>query len=237
MAKAALITGGAKRIGKTIALSLAGKGYDIAMHYRTSKRAAETTRASIEDMGVRCCLFEADLGNSKEVDGLIPDVFEAFPELSLLVNNASIFERAPLLKTTPDLFDRHIHINLRTPLFLSKAFALLCDEGHIINLLDTKIDSMQSVYCAYTLSKKALAQFTLLAAKELGPRIRVNGIAPGLIMPSFGMSQNEFERLGKKIPLRNTGHPDRIVQAVNYLLKNPFVTGEILYVDGGEHLK
>jgi len=237
MAKAALITGGAKRVGKAIALSLAEMGYDIALHYRSSKAGAEGAARTIQEKGVTCRLFRADLGDGKDVAGLVPAVCDAFPDLCLLVNNASIFERARLMDTETDLFDRHFSINYRAPFFLSKDFASRCEAGHIINLLDTKISGNPTAYFAYTLTKKGLAEFTLMAARELGPRIRVNGIAPGLILPSFGMSQVEFERLGEHIPLRETGDPVRIVQAVRFLVENPFVTGEILYVDGGEHLK
>ena len=237
MVKAALITGGAKRIGKSIALSLAEKGYDIALHYRSSKESAEKTRNEIKNKDVTCTLFEANLSCLDETQRLIPDVVKTFPNLSLLINNASIFERISFLDTTPETFDRHFTTNFKSPFFLTQDFARICKNGQIINILDTKIFGTQINYFTYTLTKKILADFTQMAAKALGPDIRVNGISPGLILPSSKMSQSEFDRMGGKIPLQTTGNPDRIVQTVDFLLENSFVTGEIITIDGGEHLK
>jgi len=237
MKQVALITGGAKRIGKAIALALAEHGFDIAIHYQRSQKEAESTASDIRKLDGTCELFRCDLSDSGAVEGLIPSVHRRFGRCDLLVNNASIFTRASLMDTSTDLLDRIIQINLKAPVLLSKAFASRCEKGQIINLLDTKISSNQSPYFIYTLMKKSLYDFTRMAAAELGPSIRVNGIAPGLILPSADSSSEDFERMGKKIPLQTTGNPSHIVQAVLYLLDNPFITGECLYVDGGEHLK
>ncbi|MFH1941980.1 MAG: SDR family oxidoreductase [bacterium] len=232
----ALVTGGARRIGRAIALSLADKGYSIALHYHTSKAEAEDLASEIIGKGVECRLFRCDFNDPADVGSLIPSVFEHFPDCSLLINNASVFERVRLLDTDTDHFDRQFNVNFRTPFFLSRDFAKHCTEGQIINILDTKIMKMQIAYFAYTLSKKALSEFTLMAAKELGPRIRVNGISPGLILPSSEMSTEDFTRMGLRIPLGKTGNPANVVSAVHFLLENPFITGEIILVDGGEHL-
>lgn len=141
------------------------------------------------------------------------------------------------METDPDLFDRHMQINFKTPFFLSQDFARICKKGLIINMLDTKIHKTLIEYFVYTLSKKVLFEFTQMAAKELGPDIRVNGIAPGLILPAAGMSEKEFEEMGERIPLKQTGSPQDIVQAVGFFMENDFISGEVISVDGGEHLK
>ncbi len=237
MSKVALVTGGAKRIGRAIVLFLADKGYNIALHYRNSEKEAEEVCALVEKRGGRCGLFQCDLGDMKAVSKLIPEVTQTFPDLSLLVNSASIFQRARFMETDPDLFDRYMQVNLKTPFFLSQNFARICKKGLIINILDTKIHKTLIEYFVYTLTKKSLFEFTRMAAKELGPDIRVNGIAPGLILPAAGMSKEVFEKMGERIPLKQTGSPQDIVRAVGFFIENPFVTGEVISVDGGEHLK
>ncbi len=237
MDQAVLVTGGAKRIGREIALFLAEKGYDIALHFGSSEKEAKEVSGLVAEKGRRCRLFQCDLGDMKAVSSLIPDVRRSFPDLSLLVNNASIFKRARFMETDFDLFDRHFNINFKTPFFLSRDFARLCKTGQIINILDTKISKTLIEYFVYTLSKKALFEFTKMAAKELGPHIRVNGIAPGLILPASDMREKDFEKMGDHIPLQKTGNPQAIIQAVDFLIGNDFVTGETIFVDGGEHLK
>ncbi|MCJ7812481.1 SDR family oxidoreductase, partial [bacterium] len=220
-----------------IALFLSEKGYDIALHYGSSGKEAREVSALVEEKRRRCRLFQCDLGDMKAVSNLIPEVHRSFPDLSLLVNNASIFKRARFMETDLDLYDRHLNINLKTPFFLSQDFARVCKTGQIINILDTKISKTLIEYFVYALSKKALFEFTKMAAKELGPRIRVNGIAPGLILPASGMHKKDFEKMGDHIPLQKTGDPQAVVRAVDFFIENAFVTGETIFVDGGEHLK
>lgn len=236
MDQVALITGGAKRIGKAIALALAERGIHIALHYQHSQDASEKTANAIREMGVQCERFQCDLSDLGAVEALIPAVRKKFGCCHLLINNASIFQRAPLLDTPIELMERIIRINLEAPLLLSRSLAAGDREGQIINLLDTKITADHSPYFIYLLTKKALSEATRMAAVELGPKIRVNGIAPGLILPSADSGPEAFERMGQKIPLQSTGDPSVIVRAVLFLLDNPFVTGECLFVDGGEHL-
>lgn len=233
----ALITGGAKRIGRAIALSLADKGYSIALHYRSSRKEAETVAKEIRQRGALCDLFPCDFNDANDVSFLIPSVFKKFPDLNLLINNASIFKRAHLLETDFDLFDSHVNVNFKAPFFLSRDFAKCCSKGHIINILDTKISSTLVQYCIYTLTKKALFELTRMVAKELGPHIRVNGICPGLILPSSQQSDDAFKKMGLRIPLQRTGAPENVVSAVHFLIENAFITGECIFVDGGEHLK
>jgi len=233
----ALVTGGARRIGRAIALALADNGFNIALHYSSSPVEAEKTAGEIEKKGALCHLFCADFNKMDEVSSLIPSVFERFPDCNLLINNASIFQRARLMNTDEDLFNHHFNINFKTPFFLSRDFTQHASKGHIINILDTKISKNLIEYFVYTLTKKALYEFTLMAAKELGPKIRVNGVSPGLILPSSRQSREDFERMGSKIPLQRTGNTDGVVSAVLFLIENDFITGEVIFVDGGEHLK
>lgn len=233
---AALVTGGARRIGAAIARALAQDGYDIALHYRTSAESAEGIAEEIEGLGRRCRLFRCDLDRHEEMTGLIPGVREQFPRLNVLINNASIFEPGTLAGTGRDLFERHFNINFKAPFFLTRAFAEGCEHGQIINILDTRVSRSDQHHAAYTLSKKALLELTRMAARELGPAIRVNGVSPGMILPPPGGVVDELERRSAGLPLKRIGDTANLVAAVRFLLENPFITGECIYVDGGEHL-
>ena len=232
----ALVTGGARRIGAAVARALAQDGYDVALHYFTSAEQAERVAGEIEALGRRCRLFRCDLNDHGETSALVPAVRERFPNLDVLVNNASIFERGTLRETGRDLFDRHFNINLKAPFFLIQAFAESCAGGQVINVLDTRVSRSDPHHAAYTLSKKMLHELTKMAARELGPAIRVNGISPGMILPPPGGVADELERRSAALPLKRIGDTDNLVAAVRFLLNNPFVTGESIYVDGGEHL-
>jgi NAD(P)-dependent dehydrogenase (short-subunit alcohol dehydrogenase family) len=233
---AVLVTGGAKRIGRAIALALAGRGYSIALHYGSSKGEAEELQSKIEALNVRCRLFECDLSDMKKVAALVPSVLERFPDLEILVNNASLFVPKRYLETTEDFFDRLFTVNLKAPFFLARDFARQVKRGQIINLLDTKITKNLREHFVYALTKKALADFTRMAARELAPEIRVNGICPGLILSPAGEDPGYLERAAERIPIGRPGNPEHIASALCFLIENPFVTGELLFVDGGEHL-
>ncbi|MDE0343168.1 MAG: SDR family oxidoreductase [Deltaproteobacteria bacterium] len=233
---AALVTGGAKRIGAAIATALARHGYDVALHYHTSAEAAERTARDIEDCGRRCRLFRCDLNDHDETAALVPRVREQFPRLNVLVNNASVFESATLRDTGRDLFERHFNIHFKAPFFLTQAFAEACSDGHVVNILDTRVRGSDPRHAAYTLSKKALLELTRMAARELGPAVRVNAVAPGMILPPPGGVVDELERRSAGLPLKRIGDTANVVAAVLFLIDNPFITGECVYVDGGEHL-
>ncbi len=233
----ALVTGGAKRIGRTIALGLAEMGFDIAVHYRSSEREAREVVETIQKTGRKSDMFQADFARTEHIENLIPRVTEQFGGLTLLVNNVSIFQRGSLLETDAEQFDMEVTVNLKAPFFLTRNFARICKEGNVINLLDTKIARTLTRYFIYTLTKKALYEFTVMAAKELAPDIRVNGVAPGVILPPPGKDEAYLEERGNELPLRKTGSPEKIFDAVRYLIESDFVTGECIFIDGGEHLK
>ncbi|MEA1996538.1 MAG: SDR family oxidoreductase [Gemmatimonadota bacterium] len=236
MSKAALITGGAVRIGRELALRLAYMSYDIALHFNSSESRAQETAERVRDCGVRCSIFNCDLACEEDVLSLIPRVVEKFPALEVLVNNASVFEKGSILETGPQFFSRQMAVNFKAPFFLSRDFARSCKKGLIINVLDTRISRNDFSYAAYTLSRKALAELTGISAREFAPGIRVNAIAPGLVLPPEGESEGCLDRLAMKIPLRRTGDIDNITHALEFLVKNDFITGQVIYVDGGEHL-
>jgi len=233
----ALITGGAKRIGRAIAVGLAEKGYDIALHYSSSKTEAASVVTEIRQHGCKCELFPCDFTRMDQVANLVPAVFARFPDCNVLINSASIFKQQRFLETEEAFFDESFAVNFKTPFFLTRDFAKHCRQGHVINLLDTKISKTSREFFVYTLTKKLLASFTELAAKELAPNIRVNGVCPGLILPPPGQGDEYLQEKAKLIPLRRKGDPANVVSAILFLLDNPFITGEWIFVDGGEHLK
>lgn len=237
--KSALVTGAVRRIGKGIALFLAKNGYNIALHYGSSYNDAQKTAAAIRETGIFCKTFKCDLSQEEQVLSLLPRVTKTFPNLTLLVNNASIFKKAAIADTDTEKFNRHIAVNLKAPFFLTRDFARLCKTGHVINILDSRIThthAKRDNYAVYTLSKKALAELTRMSAVEFAPDIRVNAVAPGLIFPPAGKSDNFLNEKAQNIPLKRKGAVADIVKAVQYLLESEFITGQILYVDGGEHL-
>lgn len=236
MGKAALITGGGKRLGRALALALAEMGYDIALHYNSSEEEAKSTAEEIKAMGRASEIFKADLMSLKEITSLVPAVFRVFPECAVLVNNASIFEDIAFHDVTEETFERDFNINFKAPFFLSRDFSRQKSAEVIVNMLDTRVSGVEVEHFVYNLSKKALRDFTLMAAKALGPAIRVNGICPGPILPPPGKDEKYLERLAKHTPLGKPGSPHYIVTALKYILENPYVTGECLFVDGGEHL-
>ena len=182
----ALVTGASKRIGQAIAFTLATLGYRIALHFNHSQKEAQETAGHIKKLGSVCELLDCDLASEKEVSTLISRAYKKFPDLNVLVNSASIFEKSKFdIKDLP-LFNDHFAINLKAPFILSCEFFRICKKGHILNLLDTNIVKNKTSHAAYLLTKKSLADMTKMAAVEFAPHIRVNGIAPGLILPPRG---------------------------------------------------
>lgn len=224
------------RLGREIALALASSGYDIAIHYRSSEEESAKTAAEIKAMGRRCEIFKADLLDMKDTRSLIPRVSAVFPECSVLINSASVFENISFAEVTEETFDRDMTINFKVPFFLSKDFSGLAGAEIIINMLDSRVSTNVTSYFVYHLGKKALRDFTLMAARELGPRIRVNGICPGPVLAPHGKDDEYLRRVSADTPLGRPGSPENIITALKYLIENTYVTGECLYVDGGQHL-
>lgn len=231
----ALITGATWRIGAEIALTLAKSGFNIALHYNTG--SPDKLVAGIKELGVECAPFKCDFTDFSALTSLIPAVINKFDDLKVLVNNASIFLPSTIIETTEKLFDTHFTVNFKAPFFLSRAFAKEVESGNIINILDTKVSGNNTTHAAYLLTKKTLAGFTRMAAKEFAPGIRVNAISPGLILPQNGKDQSYFDKLTEKIPLKKRGFPADIAKAVLFFIESEFITGEIISIDGGEMIR
>jgi NAD(P)-dependent dehydrogenase (short-subunit alcohol dehydrogenase family) len=231
----ALITGGADRIGKAIALCCADLGFDIALHYSQSAEKAEATRSEILSKQVECRLYRADFNDPSETAALADEVFRA-SGLSVLVNNASLFFESSLPGSALGDFERLFNVNFRAPYVLIKEFAKRAGEGVIINILDTEIVRNETKYFDYLLTKKSLSELTRMAAFHLAPGIRVNAVAPGLILPPAGEGMDFMRRRAEEIPLKRFGSTQGITRAVKFLIESEFVTGQTIFVDGGEAL-
>ena len=215
---------------------LAQNGYSIALHYHNSKAEAMATAQAIYKIGIRCELFCCDLTNEQEVVALVPEVYKAFPDLNLLVNNASIFVPNQFGASDLTLFKDHWDINFKAPYILTCEFARLIKKGQVINFIDTNVVQNKTRYADYLLTKKALQEFTKMAAVQWGPRIRVNGISPGMILAPVNNQPDDRLKRARQIPLQKTGDTGHILQTVQFLLDNDYLTGQIIANDGGESL-
>jgi pteridine reductase len=235
--KVALITGAGRRIGRAIAIALAEEGVHIVAHDHQD-RESETLKVcdEVANCGAKSWNVSADLEKHEEYESLIARSISQAGSLDFLINNASIFLPNTLMDVGFNDLVRHIHVNAWTPLVLSREFARLTGRGRIVNLLDTNIIGYDTAHVAYILSKQMLFFLTKLCAREFAPAILVNGVAPGLILPPAGKDEQYLDQLAKSLPLKRHGEPKDISEAALYLLKNDFVTGQILFIDGGRHL-
>ena len=234
----ALITGAAKRLGKELAEHLAAKGFNIALHYNSSKKEALDLQAKLIGLypTQRFKIFRCNLNSEKELELLMDKVMNHFDSLYLLVNNASVFDPGIIRETSMQLFNSQIDVNLKAPFILSRDFALNNKNGLIINFLDTRITGYSNSHAAYSISKVGLTHLTKMMALECGPNIRVNGIAPGATLPPEGKGQKYLENLAKQTPMKVPGGVKPILQSLDYILENENLTGQILFCDGGEQL-
>lgn len=237
--KVAVVTGGAVRLGKALALALAEQGVRIALHYGSSAQTADETVAQIKALGTEAVALQADLSQPSQVPAIIHRTVKHFGQVDILVNSAAIFEPGDLTWTTEDNWDKHFAINLKAPFLLSQAFAAQVGSersGHIINITDWRATRPRADYLAYTLTKAALITMTQSLALALAPNIQVNAIAPGAILPPPGQGQEYLDRLAQAIPMQRAGSPEEVCKALLFLLESDFVTGELIYVTGGQHL-
>ncbi|MGV7221034.1 MAG: SDR family oxidoreductase [Nitrospinales bacterium] len=228
----AIITGGAIRIGQAMACHLASKGYNIALHYNSSK--PEEALEKIRAYKVKCKTYKCDLSDLGLVEKHIGEVTDVFSDVELLINSASIFVQENIEKTSFETLTNTMNINLMAPYLLMREYKKQINKGLIINILDERIMKNIPTFGAYSVSKYALAHLTQLAAVEWGEVVRVNAIAPGLILPPKGETDEYLRRNEKNIPVKKHGNLEDILKALDYLLMSPFVNGETLFVDGGE---
>lgn len=236
----ALVTGGAKRLGRAIALALAEAGFDVAVHFHTSAAEASEVVRTIAGRGRRAVALTADLAREEEVVRLAEAARDAIGPIGVLVNNASVFERDEWDDVTRESWDRHLEPNLRAPFVLTQAIArsLPADrEGVVINLLDQRVWSLTPHFVSYTLSKAGLWALTRSLALALAPRIRVNGIGPGPALPSPRQTAEQFARQAASVPLGRPTSPEEVARAVLAILALPSMTGQMIALDGGQHLQ
>ncbi len=231
--KTVLITGAAVRLGRGLAEALAGEGCRLVLHCNRSAAEAASLAARLRRAGTKVHLIRRDLLAPNSGEEMIREAQKAFGRLDILVNNAAVFRKASLSTSTEKQIRETLELNLMAPILLTRAFARIAGKGKIINILDRRVAGLEPGLAAYLVSKKALADFTRIAALELAPDIAVNGVAPGpvLVQPKGG----EREKAGR-IPLAKRPTPADVAGAVIFLLQNDAVTGEIIFVDGGQHL-
>jgi NAD(P)-dependent dehydrogenase (short-subunit alcohol dehydrogenase family) len=244
----ALVTGAGKRLGRAMALYLAGREHDVAVHYASSADEAEAVASEIRAMGRRAQTFHADLLDEAQVQALVPAATAALGPLTVLVNNASIFEYDRIDTATRESWDRHIESNLRAPYVLTQAFARQCPpatkdengeplaQGLIVNMIDQRIKKLTPEFSSYTIAKMGLWALTQTAAQGLAPHVRVNAIGPGPTLQGARQSADHFTRQRAATILGRGVNPSDITAALGFFLDSPGVTGQIIAVDGGQHL-
>ena len=237
--KAALVTGGARRIGRALSLALAQDGYAVAVHHRRSGGAAGTVVGEIEAAGGKAVALSGDLADETQVKRLLPQAEAALGPIGVLVNNASVFENDLAATATRDGWNRHLEVNLRAPFVLMQEFAARLpaqSAGIIVNLLDERVWNLTPFFVSYTLSKAGLWTLTQTMALALAPRIRVNAIGPGPTLPSPRQSADQFTAQYRALPLQRGTSPEEIGAALRFILAAPAMTGQMIALDGGQHL-
>jgi NAD(P)-dependent dehydrogenase (short-subunit alcohol dehydrogenase family) len=234
--KAARVTGAAKRLGRAVAEELAAQGADVVIHYGRSGEAADELAGQLARAGGKAWAVGADLAQPEQVEQLVPRALEQTGRLDVLVNSASVFPADSLQEATLETAIENLRVNAWAPFALTRAFARHAGRGAVVNFLDTRVDGFDWKHVSYILSKHALLLLTRMTALEFAPKMRVNGVAPGLILPPPGEDESYLEKLAGTVPLRRHGNAADITEAVLYLLRSEFVTGQVLFVDGGRHL-
>lgn len=237
--KSALVTGAAKRIGRALALELAAQGYAVGVHHHRSANEAAAVVAEISSSGGRAAMLSADLSREDEVAALVAQANAKLGTLGVLINNASNFERDEADSVTRASWDAHLEINLRAPFVLTQAFARQlgpASDGVVVNMLDQRVWNPTPHFVSYTVSKAGLWTLTQTLALALAPRIRVNGIGPGPALPSARQSEAQFARQVASLPLRRGPALEEICAALRFILAAPSLTGQMIALDGGQHL-
>lgn len=235
----ALVTGGAKRLGRAFALALADAGADVVVHYGRSDSDAEAVVGEIRSKGRKAEAVRADLADAAAAPRAVADAEARVGPLDILVNSAAIFEKGTLDDTALRNWDAHLAINLRAPFLLSQAFARAAGSrpGKVVNIADWRAVAPGRAYLAYTVSKAGLLTLTRFAARELAPRIQVNALALGAVLPPAGADAAHLEAVTRSTPAGRPATLAEVCDALLFLLRNDFITGETLFVDGGAHLQ
>jgi NAD(P)-dependent dehydrogenase (short-subunit alcohol dehydrogenase family) len=235
----ALVTGGAHRLGKAFALTLAHMGYDLLLHYHSAEEQAQKTKSEIESLGVKVHLFKADLTQPDQIQSLFSTLDALLPlsAFCLLVNSAAIMPVGNPRELELKDWDFALDLNLRAPFLLAQEAAKhMTAGGLIVNITDIGAQKAWSRYPSYTVSKAALESLTKLLARSFAPGIRVNAIAPGLVLQSDFVTQEEWDKLVNRLPLKRAAAPEEIASALEFLINNEYITGQTIVVDGGYSL-
>ncbi len=235
--KTAIVTGAGRRLGRHIAISLAASGMNVIVHFSKSEPEAEETAKLARENGVRAWAIRADFSGGDELTSFADSCTNAAGSVEVLVNSASIYTEGGILDSPDSQFIENMIINALAPLALCRWFAKQCSNGTIVNILDARMDDYDPDHVPYTLAKQALRSLTRMLSIELAPGVRVNGVAPGLILPPPGQGAEYLEKRARTNPLETWGDKDDISEAVLYLVGAKFVTGQVIYVDGGRHLR
>ena len=239
MNKTVLVTGAAKRLGRAIALDLASDGWNVAIHYNGSEDDADSAAQAVRAFGGEAATLRCDLSQEAQTATLVDRAVRELGPLTALVNSASLFENDDWQSATRKTWDDHIEINLRAPLLLSQLFAKQLpkgEQGNIINIVDQRVLKPTPQFLSYSVSKAALYWLTVTLAQGMGPHIRVNAVGPGPTLRNPRQSEEDFSRQRDATILKRGADPADICAAVRYLLAAPAVTGQMLAVDGGQHL-
>jgi NAD(P)-dependent dehydrogenase (short-subunit alcohol dehydrogenase family) len=236
--KKIVITGGANRIGKSIALELADYGTEIVIHYSKSFASAKKLKIELENLGSIVHLLKADLNNFKQTQGIIPYAYNKMKGLNCLINNASIFENDNLLNFSEKSFIKHININLKAPAILIRDFAKKYKgkNGNIVNIIDQRVEKLTPFFFSYTLSKSGLATLTKTSAMKLAPNIRVNAVSPGPTLKNKRQSEKHFKKQWKSTILEKKVDTKNVSSTVKFLINNNNITGQVINVDSGQRL-
>ncbi|MFP6581970.1 MAG: SDR family oxidoreductase [Candidatus Hydrogenedentota bacterium] len=232
-----LITGGARRLGKSISEHLGAKGYRVIIHHDQSGDEAQQLADLINEGGGDAHCVQAHLSDETSCKNLAVTVRKSFGDIHHLINNASIFPEDTLNTLNADSIQENFNINTLVPLFLARTLHESGTLATVTNLLDTRIQDYDRQHVSYHLSKRALQSLTAMMALEWAPEVRVNGIAPGLILPPEGQTEEHLEALRHTNPLNHIGNPLEVSETIDFLISNPSITGQIIYIDGGRHLK
>jgi NAD(P)-dependent dehydrogenase (short-subunit alcohol dehydrogenase family) len=239
MTGTALITGAARRIGKHMALDLASKGWAVGVHYNTSEEQADEVVSKIKAGGGRAVAVQGDLSNIDAPSQIMARTADALGPVTCLVNNASRFDPDEADTVTPQGWDRHLDTNLRAPVFLSQSFAAQVPDGvdgNIVNIIDQRVWKLNPTFFSYTASKSALWTVTRTLAQSLAPRIRVNAIGPGPALPNARMNEEDFAKQSRLTLLQRGTSPEEISSALSFILSASALTGQMIVLDGGQHL-
>jgi pteridine reductase len=233
----ALVTGAGKRVGKLIALHLAAQGYAVGVHYHGSETEARETAAQIRGMGHAAYLLQADLSDPQAVQSIFKRMDEIQNPLKVLVNSAAVLAKSDLLKIEVAEWDRMMNLNARAVWLMSREAAQrMLQGGSIINISDVGAGKNWSGYGAYAVSKAAVETITRILAKQLAPKIRMNAIAPGLLLRGEDVTEEQWQALSQKVPMGKAGGIDQFLQTLDFLLSNEYITGEIITLAGGYQL-